>query len=124
MNGEDHAMLRKCIITFAAIATLGVAALASGPASARGGHWGGGHWGGGHWGGGHWGGGHWGGHHMLAFHHPHFFVRERFAFRHPFFFRRHFALIGGPILIDDGCWRVRRVLTRWGWRWHRVWVCG
>jgi hypothetical protein len=55
---------------------------------------------------------------MWAFHHPHFFVRERFAFRHPFFFRRHFALI------DEDCWRVHRVLTPWGWRWHRVWVCG
>jgi hypothetical protein len=112
LKGKDNAMFRKCIITFAALATLGVAALASGPASAR---WGG-HGGGGHWGGGHWGGGHWGGH--LAFHHPHFFVRERFAFRHPFFFRRHFALL------DDGCWRVHRALTPWGWRWHRVWVCG
>jgi hypothetical protein len=107
-------MFRKCIITFAAIATLGVAALASGPASA---HWGG-------RGGGHWGGGHCGGHHMWAYHHPHFFVRERFAFRHPFFFRRHFALIGAPILFDDGCWRVHRVPTYWGWRWRRVWVCG
>lgn len=59
-------MFRKCIITFAALATLGVATLASGPASA---HWG-------------------GGYHMWAFHQPHFFVRERFAFRHPFLFRR------------------------------------
>jgi hypothetical protein len=100
-------MFRKCIITFAALATLGVAALAAGPASA---HWGG-----------RWGGG---GHHMWAFHHPHFFARERFAFRHPFLFRRHLALIGPPILVDDGCWRIHRVPTYWGWRWRRVWVCG
>ena len=95
-------MFRKCIISFAAAATLGVAALASGPASA---HWG-------------------GGHHMWAFHHPHFFIRERFVFRHPYFVRHHFALIQAPILIDDGCWRIHRVPTYWGWRWRRVWVCG
>lgn len=23
-----------------------------------------------------------------------------------------------------GCWQVRRVVTPWGWRWRRVWVCG
>jgi hypothetical protein len=99
-------MFRKCIITFAALATLGVAALAPGPASA---HWGG------RWG---------GGHHVWAFHHPHFFFRERFAFRHPFVFRRHFAWIGAPIFLDGGCWRTHRVPTYWGWRWRRVWVCG
>lgn len=112
-------MFRKRIITLAAAATLGVAALASGPASA---HWGG------HWGG-RWGGGHrmWA-FHRVAYHpryfayHPRFFVR-RFAFRHPYFVRRHFVLIGRPILLD-GCWRVYRVPTYWGWRWRRVWVCG
>ena|SRR5258708_684155 len=98
-------MFRKCIISFAAAATLGVAALASGPASA---HW----------------GGHWGGGHMWASHHPHFFIRERFVLRHPYFVRHHFALIRAPILLDDGCWRVHRVPTYWGWRWRRVWVCG
>jgi hypothetical protein len=39
-------------------------------------------------------------------------------------FRRHFALIGDPIIIDDGCWRIHRVPAPWGWRWRRVWVCG
>ncbi len=24
---------------------------------------------------------------------------------------------------DDGCYQARRVLTRYGWRWRRVWVC-
>jgi hypothetical protein len=95
-------MLRKSIIAIAAAATLGGAALTSSPASA---HWGG-------W-----------SHHFGGFHHAVFF-RPSVAFHRPFLFRRHFALIAGPIFVDDGCWRVRRVPTFWGWRWRRVWVCG
>jgi hypothetical protein len=49
-------------------------------------------------------------HNRLAFHH-------RFlAFRHPFAFAAAVA--------DDGCFRVHRVWTSWGWRWRRIWVCG
>jgi hypothetical protein len=111
-------MFRKCILTFAAAATLGAAALASTPASA------------------HWGGHHMGhmGVHMVAFHQmrafprvayrQHFVVRHRLAFRHPFFFRHRFAVVRAPILIDDGCWRVHHIWTDWGWRWRRIWVCG
>jgi hypothetical protein len=103
-------MFRKCILALAAAATLGAAALAPGPASAR------------------WGGHYMGGHRMLAFHHvrafPHTVYRQRFFVRHPFFPRRHFALIRAPILLGGSCWRVHHAWTPWGWRWHRMWVCG
>jgi hypothetical protein len=110
-------MFRKSIIALAAAATLGAVALAPSSASA-------------YWGGHHFGGFRVGGFHRvwaprLAYH-PHFFaVRHRFfVARHPFFVRRHFAFIDAPILLDGGCWRVHRVWTPWGLRWHRVWVCG
>jgi hypothetical protein len=111
-EGKDIAMFRKSIIALAAAATLGLAALASGPAEARGGH--GGH-GGGHF------GGHMGGHmHMGGFRHVGGF--HQMAFRHRFFARR-FAVIRAPLFIDDGCWRVRRGHFRHHWRRHRFWVC-
>jgi hypothetical protein len=115
MEGKDNAMFRKSIIPLAAAATLGVAALASSPASAfHVGHMGGFHRMGGF-------------HQMRAFPHvafrQHFFVRH-VAFRRPIFVRRHFALIRAPILLHYGCMRVHRVWTHWGWRWRRVWVCG
>jgi len=51
--------------------------------------------------------------------------RQHFFYaRHPIFIRRHFAVIGAPIWLDGGCWRVYRVWTYWGWSWRRVWVCG
>jgi hypothetical protein len=112
MEGKDSAMFRKSIVTLAALATLGVAALTPGPASA------------------HWRGGHhmWAFHHMRAYPHmayrTHFFVRHRFAVRHPIFLRHRFALIGAPILLDDGCVRVHKVWTPRGPRWRHVWVCG
>ncbi len=98
-------MFRKSIIAFAAAATLGVAALASTPASAHWGH-----------GGGHFGGGHFGFHHAFFFH--------RGFVGHPFFFHRY--AFYRPVYFDDGygCWRWRRVPTYWGWHWRRVWVCG
>jgi hypothetical protein len=104
-------MFRKSIIALAAAATLGVTALAAGPAAAR--------WGG-H-------GGHMGGHmHMGGFRHVgafHVHAYPRFAFRHRFFVRR-FAVLPAPILIDGGCWRVRWVHYYHHWRRHRIWVCG
>jgi len=103
-------MLRKLIITSAALAALSTAT-ATGALAMHGGHWGGGHPAGG-----------WGHvHHNFAFH-------NRFAFRHhhhAFFFRhhRHFALIGAPFAIGDDCVVIRRVWTPWGWHWRRIWVC-
>ncbi len=103
-------MLRKLIITSAALAALSTAT-ATGALAMHGGHWGGGHPAGG-----------WGHvHHNFAFH-------NRFAFRHhhhAFFFRhhRHFAFIGAPFAFGDDCVVVRRVWTPWGWHWRRIWVC-
>jgi hypothetical protein len=125
------------VVALAAVLALGGVSLAT-EASARGGHPGGGAMGGGHWsgaahisggprmsiGGGHWSGGprwsggpHWGGG-WGGFHHRHFF------------FRRGYGLgIYGPYFgpdyypYDNGCWRWRHVLTRWGWRWRRINVC-
>jgi hypothetical protein len=109
-EGKDYAMFRKSIIALAAAATLGLAALASGPAEARG-HF----------------GGHMGGHmHMGGFRHVgafHMRTYPRFAFRHRFFVHR-FAVIRAPLLIDSGCWRIRWVHFHHHWRRHRVWVCG
>ncbi len=104
-------MLRKLIITSAALAALSTAA--TGALAMHGGHWGGGHPAGG-----------WGHvHHNFAFY-------NRFAFRHhhhhhAFFFRhhRHFAFIGAPFAFGDDCVVVRRVWTPWGWHWRRIWVC-
>ncbi len=101
-------MLRKLVITSAAIAVLS-GATASG-AMAMPGHWGGG----------------WGHpHRNVAFHHAAVF-HNRFAFRHrAFFFRhhRHFAFIGAPVGFADECLVVKRVWTPWGWHWRRIWVC-
>ena len=98
-------MFRKSIITVAAAATLGLAALAPSPASAhRGGHYMGGF------------------HHMVAFHHMRAF--RHVAFHRRFFIRRHFALIRTPIYVSDSCVRVYRVWTPWGPRLRRAWVCG
>lgn len=46
---------------------------------------------------------------------------RRFAFRDHFRFRHRlvFAAVG-----DDGCFRVRRIWTPFGWKWRRIWVCG
>jgi hypothetical protein len=110
---------RNSIIVLAAAAMLGAVALGSSPASAH-------HMGGFRMGGYHYVGGY---HHPWAFRHvayrQHFFyARHRLVFRHPIFIRRHFALIGTPIWLDGGCWRVHHVWTYWGWRLRRVWVCG
>jgi hypothetical protein len=109
-------MFRKSIIALAAVATLGLVALASGPASA---HWGGGHMGGHR-------GGHVGGFRMGGFHHVgafHMRAYPRFAFRHRVFVRR-FAVIRAPIFIGNGCWRVHRVRIHRHWVRRHVWVCG
>ncbi len=108
-------MLRKCIITLAAAASLGTVALAPGTASAAWHSW---------------------GHrdaiedrlehraffrHRIAFDRIEDRLEHRSFFRHPF--RRDFAFVRAP-LVADGCLRLRHVWTPWGWRWHRVWVCG
>jgi hypothetical protein len=95
-------MLRKLIITSAALAALSTAT-ATGALAMHGGRWGGGHPAGG-----------WGHvHHNSAFRH------------HAFFFRHHrrFAFIGAPFAFGDECVVVRRVWTPWGWHWRRIWVC-
>jgi hypothetical protein len=81
---------------------LGAVALASSPASAH-----------------HMGGFGMGGYHHTAYRQHFFYARHRLVFRHPIFIRRHFALIGTPIWLDGGCWRVHHVWTYWGWRWRR-----
>lgn len=94
-------MSRFKMFALAAVLALGSLTMAT-EASARGGHWGGG----GHWAGGHWGGGHFG---------------------HGFGFHRGFGFWGGPYYAYypyAGCWRWRRAWTPWGWRLHRVNVCG
>ena len=106
-------MLRKSIITLAALAALGAAALAPDTAAAmqRG----------------------FGGFHShfapVAFHNrfvvrDRFVLRDRFAFRHFLPFRHRFVFAASPFIVDDSCTIVRRVWTPWGWRWHRVWACG
>jgi hypothetical protein len=100
-------MFRKSILALAAAATLGLAALASGPAEAHFGHRGG------HF--------HMGGFHRVGFFHVR--AHPHFAFRHRFFIRR-FAVLPAPILIDSGCWRIRWVHIHHHWRRHRIWVCG
>jgi hypothetical protein len=103
-------MVRKTLIALAAAATLGAAALTPGTAAAAHGFHRGGH----------------------AGHHGHFAPRHAFhngfAFRHrPVFVRhhvrRHFAFVGVPLVASDSCVVVRRVWTRWGWHWRRIWVC-
>jgi hypothetical protein len=100
--------LRNSIIILAA-AMLGAVTLASSPASAH-----------------HMGGFRTGGFHGGGFHGFHTWPIASIFFyaRHPIFIRRHFAVIGAPIWLDGGCWRVHRVWTYWGWSWRRVWVCG
>jgi len=147
-------MMRKLVLTLAAVFALGSVFLAT-EASAfghGGGHGGGGHGGGGfhggggaHFGGFHGGGIHFGGfrgihvggihgfrlggfHRAFAFHRGYAFHRP-FAFhRHYYAFHRHFfrprVAIGVPYYWHRGCWRWRHVLTPWGWRVHRVNVCG
>jgi hypothetical protein len=107
-------MLRKGMLTLAALAALGAAALAPNTAEAM-----------------HDGFGGFRGHFApVAFHnrfvgHDRFMFRDRFAFRqHAFPFRRSFAFAASPFIVGDSCTIVRRVWTPWGWRWHRVWACG
>jgi hypothetical protein len=110
-------MLSRSIITLAAAASLGAAVLASAPAWAR---MGGGH-GGGHAAmGGHFAAG--GVRSAAIVHDGNFAVRNRvivnnrFPVRHRFAFRHHrFAFVGGPIIVDDSCWR-------W-WYGRRIWLC-
>jgi hypothetical protein len=48
----------------------------------------------------------------------------RHGFRHHRFFRRGLAIGFYPYYAYDyGCYRLRHVLTPWGWRWRRVNVC-
>jgi hypothetical protein len=119
-SGKEIIMLPRSIITLAAAASLGAAVLASAPASAR--------MGGGH-GGGHAAmGGHFGGVRSASVvrggtFRSNFVVRNRvivnnrFPVRHHrFAFRHHrFAFAGGPVIVDDTCWR-------W-WHGRRIWLC-
>jgi hypothetical protein len=60
-----------------------------------------------------------------AFHRGYAF-RRGYAFHRHFVFRRRFhrafVVVGYPHRY--GCIRWRHVLSPWGWRWHRVNVCG
>jgi hypothetical protein len=66
--------------------------------------------------------------HPMSMGHPGFGHAGHF---HPFFHHRRFVAfgfgLGYPYDADygyDDCWRPRHVLTRWGWRWRTVNVCG
>ena len=94
-------MLRKSILTLAALATLGGAALAPNTAAAM------------------YGG--FGAFHSrfapVAFHHrfvgpDRFVFRDRFVFGRPVF-RPRVALLASPLVIDDDCAVVRRLWTPW-----------
>jgi hypothetical protein len=103
-------MMRKSLVLLAVAATLGIAA-AQAPASAAF-HGTGMHT---------FHGGNFGALGNRAFAGHRFAFHDRFAFRHHFFpFRHRFAFA----TVDGGCFAVRRVWSPWGWRWHRVWVCG
>jgi len=86
--------MKRTLLAIAAAAALAIAAV---PSTASAQHWGG-HWGG--WGGHHFG---WGG------------PRVSFGFGVAPSYDYGYA---GP-----ACYRVHRVWTPFGWRWHRVWVC-
>jgi len=100
-------MSRFKMLALAAVLTLGSLTIAT-EASARGGHFGGG----GHFSGGHFGGGHF--HGGFGFHRGFGFRGFGFGFGAPYY--GYYAY--------DGCWRWRRVWTPYGWRLHRVNVCG
>jgi hypothetical protein len=114
-------MLRKALIALVAAAAVGVAFIPT-ESSARGG---GGHgFGGGHFGGGHFGGRGFGGRGFVG----RGFGGRRFVGR---------GFVGGlglgyypyayyPSYGDDGyngCWRLHRAWTPYGWRWRRHYVC-
>jgi hypothetical protein len=82
-----------------------------------------GHWSGGtgHWNGGmgRWGGTGWHGH--VGHFRPFFFHNHRRFFA--FGFGSYYGYPDYDYGYDD-CWRPTHVLTRWGWRWRTVNVCG
>lgn len=80
--------------TVLAIAAAAALAIAAVPTTASAQHWGG-HWGGHHFG--------WGG------------PRISFGFGAAPYYDYGYA--------GTACYRVHRVWTPFGWRWHRVWVC-
>jgi hypothetical protein len=99
-TGRKQIMSRLTVLAFTAALALGSVSIATEASAAHGGH--GGH--AGHWsGGGHWGGGRFGG----------------------YGYRRGFGIGVYPAYYGSyyGCWRGRRVLTPFGWRWQRVNVC-
>jgi hypothetical protein len=55
---------------------------------------------------------HWSGNWRFRHHRFH----HRFAFAVPF-------AVGAYAAAYDSCYRLHRVWTPWGWRWHRVYVC-
>jgi hypothetical protein len=52
------------------------------------------------------------------------FVAHNFPFHHRFFAFRHPFAVAAVVGDDDGCFRLRRIWTPWGWSWRRIWVCG
>jgi hypothetical protein len=99
------------VVTLAAAALLGAAALVPTVAAARmGGHSAGGMVG--RMGAGHFSARAFAPH--ASVHAGHFAFHHRFAFRHHF--RRGFAFAAVPYVVDGGCWQ-------W-WHGRRVWVCG
>ncbi len=109
--------MKNALISAVAAVAL-TAALLPGSADARpsgGRHGGGGH----HWSGGH----HWNGGHVARGWRGHGYRRYG-GYRHyggpgiAFGFAAPYAYAYG-----GSCYRGRRVLTPWGWRFRRVWVC-
>jgi hypothetical protein len=127
---RSHTMIRKFVVSLAAIAALSSATATSALAVHGGMGMHSGHVGMAmqH---GHMGGIHHSGfvHQNFAFHHRpflhhHRFFHNRFVFRHHHrFFHNRFAFIGAGFAFDDECFVIRHVWTPWGWHWRRVWVC-
>jgi hypothetical protein len=90
-------MLRRIVIAVAAAATIGVGASTGALAAPHGDHFGG-RFDGGHF-------GHFGGGPGFSFG---FGVSPGYAYDYDY----------------DGCYRLHRVWTPWGWRLRRVYVCG
>jgi hypothetical protein len=138
LTGKKQNMTWKSVLILAAALALGSLTTATGALAARGGGHVGGHVGGGHIGGAVHAARFGGVSRGYAFHrgyafrrgyafHRGYAFRRGYAFHRHFVFRRHFhrrvVFVGYPHR-GYGCIHWRHVLTPWGWRWHRVNVCG
>lgn len=119
-------MWRKAVIALAAAVALGVAFVPTESMAQKGGHGFSGRSGGGFTGHGFAGRGNFGGRGFVGRGN---FAGHRFAGRGFRYGRGYgYGFYGYPYAFAgygyyDGCWRLRRVWTPYGWRWHRIYVC-